>query len=109
METETEKQSKVPTGRRCPSCNGSGLRSLKTAVELYEKNNHVKRNRKRMAWLALFSCMVVVLLMMFVVDETRLNLLNDVMTWFFLIMGSIVGTYIGFSSIVVDGKGRFRK
>jgi len=93
----------------CKHCSGTGVDEIEVICAKLEKDNHVRRNRKRMAWLSLLSCIVVVLLMMFVVDESRLGLLGDVMTWFFLIMGSIVGTYIGFSSISVDGKGGFKR
>lgn len=101
-------QKYAPPGR-CRVCRGTGRDVVQLEIEQYEKENHIKRNRKRMAWIALISCLAVVLLMMFVVEETRIDLLADVMTWFFLIMGSIVGTYIGFSSIAVAGKGRFTR
>lgn len=73
------------------------------------KNLVQRSNRKKMAWTALVACLVVVFLMMFVVKESRIPLLSDVMTFFFLIMGSIVGTYIGFTSIGFTGKGVFKK
>jgi len=82
--------------------------SLVEAEDLYRDLAH-RTNRKRMAWTALISCLLVVFLMMFVVKESRIPLLSDVMTFFFLIMGSIVGTYIGFSSVGFTGKGMFKK
>jgi hypothetical protein len=86
----------------CDSCEKTELESVEDFCERFEKENHIKRNRKQMAWISLISCHIVVILMMFFVEESRLNLLGDVMTWFFLIMGSIVGAYIGFTTIAKD-------
>ena len=62
-----------------------------------------------MAWTALVSCNIGVLLMMFAVPESRLSVLQEVMTWFFFIMGSIVGSYIGFTSFDGGKLGSFTK
>lgn len=69
----------------------------------------IKRTRKQMAWTALVSCIVAVLLLMFVVPESRIGVIGEVMTWFFFIMGSIVGSYIGFTSFDGGKLGSFTK
>tara|TARA_Y100000310_G_scaffold115139_1_gene113673 strand:- start:1082 stop:1318 length:237 start_codon:yes stop_codon:yes gene_type:complete len=55
-------------------------------------------NRRRMAWLALSSIIVVTGLAFFVLPIDRLDKLADVITWFYLSMASIVGAYMGLST-----------
>jgi len=56
------------------------------------------QNRRRMAWIALSSILVVTILAFFVVAESRLKLLGDVINMFYLSMASIVGAYVGFAT-----------
>ncbi len=57
------------------------------------------QNRRRMAWIALGSILVVTVLAFFVVAESRLKLLGDVINMFYLSMASIVGAYVGFATL----------
>lgn len=57
------------------------------------------RNRRKMAWIALISILVVTILAFFVVEESRLKLLGDVINMFYLSMASIVGAYVGFATL----------
>ncbi len=57
------------------------------------------KNRRRMAWVALVSILVVTILAFFVVTESRLKLLGDVINMFYLSMASIVGAYVGFATL----------
>ena len=57
------------------------------------------RNRRRMAWTALVSILIVTFLSFFIVDESRLKLLSDVINMFYLSMASIVGAYVGFATL----------
>lgn len=57
------------------------------------------QNRRRMAWIALISILVVTILAFFVVEESRLKLLGDVINMFYLSMASIVGAYVGFATL----------
>ena len=57
------------------------------------------QNRRRMAWIALTSILVVTVLAFFVVAESRLKLLGDVINMFYLSMASIVGAYVGFATL----------
>tara|TARA_Y100000589_G_scaffold181869_1_gene172198 strand:- start:8856 stop:9083 length:228 start_codon:yes stop_codon:yes gene_type:complete len=56
------------------------------------------QNRRRMAWIALSSILIVTILAFFVVAESRLKLLGDVINMFYLSMASIVGAYVGFAT-----------
>lgn len=57
------------------------------------------KNRRRMAWVALVAILVVTYWCMFCVRVDRLKELNDIITWFYLTMGSIIGAYVGFSTL----------
>jgi hypothetical protein len=57
------------------------------------------RNRRRMAWVSLISMLVVTILAFFVIPESRLALLSDVITWFYFGMVSIIGSYMGFTTL----------
>ena len=57
------------------------------------------KNRRRMAWVALFSIIVVTYLAFFKVPLDRLAVLKEVITWFYFVMGSIVGAYVGFATL----------
>lgn len=56
------------------------------------------KNRRRMAWTAMISMLVVTLLAFFVIPEPRLALLSDVITWFYFGMVSVIGAYMGFTT-----------
>lgn len=60
--------------------------------------NYQWRNRRRMAWTAFVSILIVTFLCFFVVDIDRLSKLETVVTWFYMAMASIVGAYMGFST-----------
>ena len=57
------------------------------------------QNRRKMAWIALTSVLIVTILAFFVVEESRLKLLGDVINMFYLSMASIVGAYVGFATL----------
>ena len=57
------------------------------------------KNRRRMAWLSLISILIVTILAFFIVAESRLKLLGDVINMFYLTMASIVGAYVGFATL----------
>lgn len=57
------------------------------------------KNRRKMAWIALISILIVTILAFFVVQESRLKLLGDVINMFYLSMASIVGAYVGFATL----------
>lgn len=71
------------------------------ARTLPDDPNHPARwyHRRRMAYLALYSMLVVTALMFTPwVPLSRLEKLADVIEWFYFSMASIVGAYMGFAS-----------
>jgi polyferredoxin len=52
-------------------------------------------NRRRMAWIALFAILVVTTLLLFFIPVEKINALGSVITWFYMAMTTIVGTYMG--------------
>lgn len=63
-------------------------------------------NRRRMAWVALIAMIITAALLFFVIEEWRLKMLLDsgIITWFFGVMVSIVGAYMGFTTLHEMGK-----
>lgn len=55
-------------------------------------------HRRRMAYISLFAILCVTLLAFFVVPIERLKLLDNVIIWFYTIMGGIVASYIGLAT-----------
>lgn len=53
------------------------------------------KNRRRMAWLAIFSILLVTYLAFYHLPIEKLKLLDNVITWFYTIMGGIVASYMG--------------
>jgi len=61
------------------------------------------RNRRKMAWVSLISMLVVTILAFFVIPESRLVLLSEVITWFYFGMVSVIGAYMGFTTWASKG------
>lgn len=57
------------------------------------------KNRRRMAWLCLVAIFVVMALALFKIPEDRLAVLSELIGWFFTVMASIIGAYVGFSTL----------
>lgn len=57
------------------------------------------KNRRRMAYISLVSILVVTYLALFIIPIDRLAALDEVITWFYLVMGSVVGAYVGFATL----------
>lgn len=71
------------------------IEKFKQSVEM---GNYTWRNRRRMAWLAFLAMIVATGLCFFWVDESRLDKLDTIVTWFYMACASIVGAYMGFST-----------
>ena len=54
-------------------------------------------NRRRMAWVSLISMILVTMLILFteIVKIERLNVLTEVITWFYFSCASVIGMYMG--------------
>jgi hypothetical protein len=57
------------------------------------------RNRRRMAWIAMLSCIAVTLICIFYVEKDKLIALEDILVWYFLTMSGIVLGYMGFTTL----------
>ena len=66
-------------------------------IEDIEMQHRRWSNRRRMAYFSLFSIFMVTYWALFIIPIERLKVLSDVITWFYLVFGSIVGGYVGFS------------
>jgi len=55
------------------------------------------KNRRRIAWISLISMILVTCLILFtdLVEESRLQILTEVITWFYFSCASIIGMYMG--------------
>lgn len=56
-------------------------------------------HRRRMAYISLTAIIVATYFCLFKVSETRLNSISEIMTWFYISMGSVVGAYVGFRTL----------
>lgn len=57
------------------------------------------KNRRQLAWLGMWAMIITTAMMMFIVPIERLKVLSEVITWFYFVMGSVVGSYVGFSTL----------
>lgn len=53
------------------------------------------KNRRRMAWAAFVSMMVVTLLLFYTVPDSKLDKLDDVVIWFYGTMATLILGYMG--------------
>jgi len=57
------------------------------------------KHRRRMAYISLLSILVVTYWCLFEVPPARLKVLDNIITWFYIIMGSVIGAYVGFATL----------
>lgn len=67
----------------------------KAEVATYEKR---ARNRRQMAWVALIALVVSGFSLMFLVPETRLTKLTNMLDLYWISLGGIVGAYVGITA-----------
>lgn len=75
---------------------------MKTSKELetiYKAKSLRWRTRRRLAYISITSIIMVTYWAFFKLDIDKLNALKDIISWFYTIMGSIIGSYVGFSTI----------
>lgn len=63
--------------------------------DMLQENVRSSVQHRRMAWVAMAVVTGVLLLDMFAVPSERLGAINNVLTWFFTIFGSIIGANLG--------------
>lgn len=78
--------------------------SMESRSEILEKKkikllNEKWKNRRRMAWVSLYSILIVTILALYSVPMERLVVLEQIITWFYFVLGSIIGAYVGFSTL----------
>ena len=57
------------------------------------------KNRRKLAYISLYAILFVMGVSLFVVPEPKLNALADIISTFFFVMASIIGTYIGAATL----------
>lgn len=80
-----------------------------TQITVEQAKDHAKKSsillatrwkhRRRMAYIALVSTLIVTYLCLFKVDKDRLDNLEVIVTWFYATMGAIIGAYVGFATL----------
>lgn len=60
--------------------------------ELYKEKIE---NQVKIVWVCLVSMMVTLISILFIIPEARLESIGDKLDWYWIIVGSIVGAYIG--------------
>lgn len=77
--------------------------SLKETKEYAKKTSILLSNRwkhrRRMAYIALLSILAVTYIIFYKLSIPKLKVLSDVINWFYITMGSIVGAYMGFATL----------
>ena len=77
--------------------------SIKEAKEQAKKLAILAANRwyhrRKMAYISLFAILIVTYWCIFEVDVKRLEALDEIITWFYLTLGSIIGAYVGFATL----------
>lgn len=52
-----------------------------------------------MAYIAIAAILVVTYWCLFDIPEKKLKVLEEIISWFYITMGSIVGAYVGFATL----------
>lgn len=63
--------------------------------ETAETFNARWKSRRRMAWLSLAAIFIATIAIFFFVPIARLEVIKEVMAWFYMAMTSVVGFYMG--------------
>jgi hypothetical protein len=53
------------------------------------------KNRRRFAYIAMFSILIVTALLLYHIPLEKIKALETIITWFYMTMGSVVGFYMG--------------
>lgn len=67
-------------------------------MENEDQNKRRWKHRRRMAYISLVSILIMTYLILFIVPLNRLDKLDELITWFYIVMGSIIGAYVGFAT-----------
>jgi len=56
------------------------------------------KNRRRMAWISVITMVLMTGALFFFVPETKLDKLQDVISWAYMSFASVVGAYMGLAT-----------
>lgn len=74
--------------------NGDGKVDEKEYA-IYERK---ATNRRKLAWVSLIAMIVTAFCIMFLVPETKLERIKDMLDLYWISLGGIVGAYVGMSA-----------
>lgn len=74
--------------------NGDGIVSEHEEMA-YERK---AKNRRRMAWLSLIAMIATAFALMFFVPESRLERIENMLDFYWISLGGIIGAYVGIST-----------
>ena len=76
-----------------------GNRSREEQVTDIDLEKRKWSNRRRMAWLAFISMILVTAALLFApIEASRIKILAEPITWFYFAMASVIGAYMGFTT-----------
>jgi len=55
-------------------------------------------NRRRMAWVSLIAIIATAFCLLFFVSESRIEKIKDLLDFYWIALGSVVGAYVGIST-----------
>lgn len=55
-------------------------------------------NRRRMAWVSLIAMIATAFALLFLVSDTRIEKIKDMLDFYWIALGSITGAYVGIST-----------
>lgn len=77
--------------------------SIQDAKELALKKSILISNRwkhrRRMAYISLLSILIVTYFLLFKIPIEKIKVLENVVTWYYITMSSIIGAYLGFATL----------
>ena len=80
--------------------NGDIKESPLTDQEKVELQKRRWKNRRRMAWISVYSLIATILLLFFApVDVERLKIIADPIAMISFVFGGIIGAYMGFTAM----------
>lgn len=72
---------------------------INTKIEEKKEDMEIERSkwrgRRQMAWTALVSMILVTILYMFAVPVPKIEVLMEVVSWFYITMATVIAAYMG--------------
>lgn len=64
-------------------------------IDEEKQKNEKFSTRQKMAWISLSAIIIATFLMMFVISVEKITALSNVISWFYMSMATVIGTYMG--------------